>query len=45
MTLAPDDPATRELIENVYIRRVARANGELISNEIVEFAKVKAPGK
>jgi branched-chain amino acid transport system substrate-binding protein len=37
------DPATRELIENVYIRRVARVNGELVNKEIVTFPAVKAP--
>jgi branched-chain amino acid transport system substrate-binding protein len=38
------DPATRELIENVYIRRVARVNGELVNKEIVTFPAVKVPG-
>ncbi len=37
------DPATREMIENVYIRRVARVNGELINKEIVTYPAVKAP--
>lgn len=42
---APDDPATRELIEKVYIRRVARLTGELVNKKSVEFAKVKVSGK
>lgn len=37
------DPATREMIENVYIRRVSRVNGELVNKEIVTFPAVKAP--
>ncbi|MGH7014255.1 MAG: ABC transporter substrate-binding protein [Stellaceae bacterium] len=38
------DPNSREMIENVYIRRVARVNGELVNKEIVTFPAVKAPG-
>jgi len=37
------DPAAREMIENVYIRRVERVNGELVNKEIVAFPAVKAP--
>ncbi|MDE2229250.1 MAG: ABC transporter substrate-binding protein [Alphaproteobacteria bacterium] len=37
------DPATREMIENIYIRRVERVNGELVNKEIVTFPAVKAP--
>jgi len=37
------DPASREMIENVYIRRVARVNGALVNKEIVTFPAVKAP--
>jgi len=37
------DPATREMIENVYIRRVARVNSALVNKEIVTFPAVKAP--
>ncbi len=37
------DPATREMIENVYIRRVARVNGALVNKEIVTFPAMKAP--
>lgn len=37
------DPATREMIENVYIRRVERVNGELVNKEIVTYPAAKAP--
>lgn len=38
------DPDTREMIENVYIRRVENVNGEIVNKEILTFPKVKAPG-
>lgn len=37
------DPTNREMIENVYIRRVERVNGEFVNKEIVTFPAVKAP--
>jgi branched-chain amino acid transport system substrate-binding protein len=37
------DPATRDIIETVYIRRVERVNGELVNREIFEFPSVKDP--
>ncbi len=38
------DPATRDIVESVYIRRVERVDGELVNKEIFEFAKVDARG-
>jgi len=38
------DPDTREMIENVYIRRVDKLDGEIVNKEILTFPKVKAPG-
>ena len=37
------DSNSREMIENVYIRRVERVNGEFVNKEIVTFPAVKAP--
>lgn len=39
------DPATREMIESVYIRRVEKVGGEIVNKEIVEFPRVKDPGR
>ncbi len=39
------DPARRELIESVYIRRVARVHGEIVNREIKTFPRVDALGK
>ena len=38
------DPATRDIIESVYIRRVERVDGELVNKEIFEFPRVKDTG-
>jgi branched-chain amino acid transport system substrate-binding protein len=38
------DPATRDLIESVYIRRVERVDGELVNREIFEYPRVKSTG-
>jgi branched-chain amino acid transport system substrate-binding protein len=38
------DPATRDLVESVYIRRVERVDGELVNQEIFEFPRVKSTG-
>jgi branched-chain amino acid transport system substrate-binding protein len=38
------DPATRYLVESVYIRRVERVDGELVNREIFEFPAVKSTG-
>jgi branched-chain amino acid transport system substrate-binding protein len=39
------DPATREMIQNVYIRKVEKVDGELYNVEFQTFDAVKDPGK
>ncbi|MGL5735981.1 MAG: ABC transporter substrate-binding protein [Beijerinckiaceae bacterium] len=39
------DPETRELIQNIYIRRVERINGELWNTEFETVPQVKDPSK
>ena len=39
------DPATRDIIQNVYIRRVERKDGELYNVEFVTIPNVKDPVK
>jgi branched-chain amino acid transport system substrate-binding protein len=39
------DPDTRELIQNVYIRKVERLNGELYNVEFATIANFKDPSK
>jgi branched-chain amino acid transport system substrate-binding protein len=39
------DPQTREPIQNIYIRRVERVNGELFNVEFKTFPDVKDPSK
>jgi len=39
------DPATRETIQNIYIRRVERVNGELYNVEFATIANFKDPSK
>jgi branched-chain amino acid transport system substrate-binding protein len=39
------DPETREIVQNVYIRKVERVGGELYNTEIATFEAVKDPGK
>jgi len=39
------DPDTREIIQNVYIRRVEKIGGELYNTEIATFEAVKDPIK
>ena len=39
------DPATREMIQNIYIRKVERVNGELYNVEIATIANFKDPSK
>ena len=39
------DPNTREMIQNVYIRRVERVNGELYNVEFDKYEAVKDPVK
>ena len=38
------DPATREPIENVYIRKVEKIDGQIVNGEVAEFKRVKVPG-
>jgi branched-chain amino acid transport system substrate-binding protein len=39
------DPATRDIIQNVYIRRVEKLDGRLANVEFETFAQVKDPWK
>jgi branched-chain amino acid transport system substrate-binding protein len=38
-------PATRDIVQTVYIRRVAKVGGEYVNVEFDRFADVKDPGK
>jgi len=39
------DPDTRDIIQNIYIRKVEKVNGELYNVEFETFHDVKDPGK
>jgi branched-chain amino acid transport system substrate-binding protein len=39
------DPQTRDIIQNIYIRRVERKDGELYNVEFATFPAVKDPIK
>ena len=39
------DPETRDIIQNVYMRKVEKIDGELYNVEFETFANVKDPGK
>jgi branched-chain amino acid transport system substrate-binding protein len=39
------DPETRDIIQNVYIRKVERKDGELYNLEFATFGPIKDPGK
>jgi branched-chain amino acid transport system substrate-binding protein len=39
------DPETRDIIQNVYIRKVERVNGELYNTEFATIPNVKDPAK
>jgi branched-chain amino acid transport system substrate-binding protein len=39
------DPQTREMIQNIYVRKVERVNGELYNVEFKTIANVKDPSK
>jgi branched-chain amino acid transport system substrate-binding protein len=39
------DPETRDVVHNIYIRRVERINGELYNKEFATFESVKDPLK
>jgi branched-chain amino acid transport system substrate-binding protein len=39
------DPETRDIVQNIYIRKVEKVDGELYNVEFQTFEKVKDPGK
>jgi branched-chain amino acid transport system substrate-binding protein len=39
------DPETRDIVQNIYIRKVEKKNGELYNVEFATFDAVKDPGK
>jgi len=39
------DPNTRDIIQNVYMRKVAKLNGELYNVEFAKFDQIKDPIK
>jgi branched-chain amino acid transport system substrate-binding protein len=39
------DPDTRDIVQNIYIRKVERVDGELYNVELQTFEAVKDPGK
>ncbi len=39
------DPETRDIVQNIYIRKVERVDGELYNVEFAKFDAVKDPGK
>jgi branched-chain amino acid transport system substrate-binding protein len=39
------DPDTRDIVQNIYIRKVEKKNGELYNVEFATFPAVKDPGK
>jgi len=39
------DPETRDVVQNVYIRRVEKVNGELLNVEFDKIDNVKDPFK
>jgi branched-chain amino acid transport system substrate-binding protein len=39
------DPQTRDIIQNIYIRRVEKGNGELYNIEFMSYNAMKDPGK
>ena len=39
------DPDTRDIVQNIYIRRVERVNGELYNIEFMSYDQMKDPGK
>ena len=39
------DPQTRDIVQNIYIRKVEKKNGELYNVEFAIFEAVKDPGK
>ena len=39
------DPATRDIVQNVYMRKVERVNGELYNVEFATFPAISDPAK
>jgi len=39
------DPETRDIVQNIYVRKVEKKNGELFNVEFATFDAVKDPGK
>ena len=39
------DPQTRDIVQNIYIRRVQKVNGELYNVEFTSYNAMKDPGK
>jgi branched-chain amino acid transport system substrate-binding protein len=39
------DPATRDVVQTVYVRRVEKVGGQLYNVEFDKFLDVKDPGK
>jgi branched-chain amino acid transport system substrate-binding protein len=39
------DPATRDVVQTVYVRKVEQVGGELYNVEFDKFTDVKDPGK
>ena len=39
------DPATREIVQNVYLRKVERVGGRLVNVEFATYPDVKDPTK
>jgi branched-chain amino acid transport system substrate-binding protein len=39
------DPATRDIVQNIYIRKVEKVGGELYNMEFATFNAVKDPVK
>ncbi len=39
------DPDTRDIVQNIYIRKVEKVDGELYNVEFETFEAVKDPGK
>ena len=37
------DPETRDIVQNVYIRKVEKVGGQLVNVEIAKFDNVKNP--
>ena len=39
------DPATRDIVQNIYVRKVERVGGELYNTEFATTPNVKDPRK